>query len=427
VQQATDLDLPYLAMDEDAFAADPYPRFAAAREKHPWLATSPFGYVINDFKAIRDLFRDESKLDNPYDGMLEMMGAKGTPWGRFQENHLLNQSGAAHKRLRDILAPAFTPRQAKRHRPLMREVISNVLDEWAPKGSFDFEEFASYFPVTVMCKLIGASPDAIPPLRSSLEALGLSTSMDKNILPQLQQATVTMEAFVTELMAGRRQEEIRSEEPDLLDILLTAQDNGGLSDGELANILIFLFAAGYDTSKNILTFIMLEMISRPDLYARCAEDIDFCRKVIDETFRYHSTANAMRMLGEDIVYRDVLIPKGSMVWFPINIIGRDPRMADTPDTFEPERKQKNPPMPFGLGTHICLGQFIARAQLEEGLHLIAQRIRGPRSPGPAGWRPYAGVWGIRGLPIAFEPEGARPAKPLPRQEYSISSATFEKI
>jgi cytochrome P450 len=52
---------------------------------------------------------------------------------------------------------------------------------------------------------------------------------------------------------------------------------------------------------------------------------------------------------------------------------------------------------------MCLGQYIARAQLQEGLHLIAQRIREPKTPGPRAWRPFFGVWGIKGLPIAFTP------------------------
>ena len=52
------------------------------------------------------------------------------------------------------------------------------------------------------------------------------------------------------------------------------------------------------------------------------------------------------------------------------------------DSFDPERRQEHPHLGFALGSHICLGQFIARAQLAEGLHLIAQRITHPRSPGP---------------------------------------------
>ena len=51
--------------------------------------------------------------------------------------------------------------------------------------------------------------------------------------------------------------------------------------------------------------------------------------------------------------------------------------------------------------HICLGQYLAKAQLEEGLHLIAQRLRRPRLAGEATWRPFLGAWGLRTLPIAF--------------------------
>jgi cytochrome P450 len=407
MQTVADLDLPYLAVDKEWFAADPFSSFATARDQHPWLARAPFGFYINDYTAIREIFRVEAKLENPYAGLLELMDAKDTPWGRFQASHILNQSGAVHKRLRDLLGPAFSPRQANLHRPLMQQVIAKLLDEWVPKGAFDFEEFASYFPITVMCSLIGASPDSIPPLRSSLEALGLSVSMDKKHLPALQQGTQILDAFSQDLVAERRRGGQRTGETDLLDILLQAQGGGGLSDRELYDLLIFLFAAGYDTSKNILTLIMWEVIKRPEMYERCSTDLQYCRKVTDETFRYHSTAGSMRVLGEDLVFRDVLLPKGTMLWFPLNVIGRDPRVADQPDRFDPERKQDNPPMPFGLGAHICLGQFIARAQIEEGLHLITQRIRNPRTRGPAGWRPFPGVWGVRGLPIEFDPGASK--------------------
>lgn len=399
---ATSLDLPWLAMDEPAFAADPFPHFAAARAQHPWLARSPFGYVINDYAAIRDFFRMEERLDNGYDSVVALMKAKGTAWGRFQESHMLSANGAAHKRVRDILAPAFTPRQANAHRGLMREVIAGLLDEWAPKRAFDFEEFASWFPITVMCRLLGASPEAIPALRDSLEALGLSTAMDPSLLPRLDAATEIADAYCHQLMADRRAGKRLSEEQDLLDMLLAAQDAGGLSDRELADILIFLFVAGYDTSKNILTLIMYELIGRPEMHARCAADIDYCRKVIDENFRSRSTAAAIRVAGEEIVYRDVAIEPGAMLWFPINVIGRDPRACDDPDRFDPDRPRQFSPIPFSLGAHICLGQYIARAQIEEGLHLMTQRMVNMRSPGPLAWRPFGGVWGIRGLPVEFE-------------------------
>ena len=57
---------------------------------------------------------------------------------------------------------------------------------------------------------------------------------------------------------------------------------------------------------------------------------------------------------------------------------------------------------FGLGAHMCLGQHIARAQIEEGLHLISHRLLNPKTTGAQGYRPFPGTWGIRGLPITFD-------------------------
>ncbi|MCW1428700.1 cytochrome P450 [Novosphingobium sp. JCM 18896] len=404
-----ELDLPYLTMEEDAFAADPFPHFARARAQHPWLARWQLGYVVTDYKAMRDLFAREDRMRMMYDDIVAIMEAEDTPWGDFQQRHMLSMAGATHKRVRDVLAPAFTPRQANAHRPLMREVISDLLDEWAPKRAFDFEEFASYFPITVMCRLIGASPDVIPGLRSAMEAIGLSTSMDKRWLPAMQEGVVTMERFVDGLIAERRAESREGMEPDLLDVLLRSQGGeakeGRLTDRELADLLIFLFVAGYDTSKNMLTLTLRLLLDRPEVYQRCAEDHAFARQVIEESFRYGSTTSNQRVLNEEVEYRDVVLEKDAIVWFPLSIAAHDPRYAEAADRFDHEREQKSPHIGFGLGAHICLGQYIARAQIHEGLHLIAQRLLNPRSPGPEGFRPFPGTWGLRGLPIQFDLPG----------------------
>jgi cytochrome P450 len=193
----------------------------------------------------------------------------------------------------------------------------------------------------------------------------------------------------------------------LLDALIEANDSGTLTTVEMSNLLIFLFVAGYDTSKNVLTMIMDEMIKHPVIYTHCAEDRDYCRKVVEEAFRYQSPATIPRLLNEDLVYRDVLFPRDTMLFFPVGMAGRDPSAIPNPDDFDPNRQQANRQMAFGRGMHHCLGQFIARAQIEEGLHLIAQRLTRPRLTGTPGHRPFPGVWGFRGLPIEFTPAPAK--------------------
>src|ERR1700751_1371240 len=90
MQRGADLELPYLTMDEDAFAVDPFPHFERARAQHPWLARWTLGYVVTDYKAMRDLFAHEGRMRIMYDGIVAIMDAKGTPWGNFQERHMLS-------------------------------------------------------------------------------------------------------------------------------------------------------------------------------------------------------------------------------------------------------------------------------------------------------------------------------------------------
>lgn len=406
MQDLNELDLPELPMELDEFAVDPWPFLEAARAQHPWLAKCAFGHVVHQYQAQRDLLYLDRHMRGAYGGVVEAMDAQGTEWGRFQENSLLASTGDSHKRIRAVLAPAFTPQQANRHRPLMQETIAELLDEWVPKGEFDFEEFAAFFPISVMCRLIGAPTKVIPEIRSSLEAFGLSMSMDKEFLPQLEQAMVTLDAFMQRLVDERRSNRLPEGERDMLEVLIDTVDAGNMTERELFDLLIFLFVAGYDTSKNALTLMMDVLIDRPDIYQRCAEDLQYCRKVVEENFRYLTTSTIPRTVFKDIEYDGVRIPAGTMLFFPVSIAGRDPTGFDNPDAFDPDRDQSKKHTAFGMGVHICMGQFIARAQIEEGLHQIAQRIRNPRRTGPSAWRPFYGVWGLKGLPIAFDPAPA---------------------
>ena len=290
------LDLPYLPMDEASFADDPLPRFAEARRAHPWLATCPYGIVVTEYDAMRDVLQMDRNLEGAYRSVVDIMEARETTWGRFQLESLLAQTGDAHQRIRRALAPAFTPQQANRHRELMKRVIAEQLDEWIPRGAFDFEDFAAHFPITVFCGLVGASPSVIPEIRTSLEAFGLSLSMNQQFLPDLVAATDTLDGFVHDLVAARRQAPHGAHEEDLLDILLGTLDQGGLSERELYDLLIFLFVAGYDTSKNALTLAMNVLIDRPDLYARCGEDLAFARKIMEEGFRHLTTSTIPRVV-----------------------------------------------------------------------------------------------------------------------------------
>ena len=333
------------------------------------------------------------------------MGAKGTPVGDFFELSIFAQQGDTHRRLRDALAPIFTPRHANEVRQLMRDEIDRLLDEWAPLGQFEFQEFASYFPISALSRMIGGPVEAIPRLRSSLEVFALLFSLDRSRLPEIDAAHLVIEDFSQGLLDERRARPAHAGDRDLLDMLITAGSEGRLSDREIVDLLIFLYSAGYDTSKNVLTLIMQQMIERPDLYRRCADDHDFCRKVVEEMLRFCGVSTSTRLTIQDVDYRDVLLPKDTMIFFPVSVAGRDPGSFADAERFDPDRPvdPEHRHIGFGRGPHVCLGQHLARAQLQESLHRIAQRIRDPQLAGEISWRPFPGIWGLKGLPIRFTP------------------------
>jgi cytochrome P450 len=361
--------------------------------------------VVTEYEAMKDLLAMDGSLRTANDGFVALMGGQGSRWGRFAEENIFNQQGDAHRRLRHALTPIFTPRHANEVRPLIREVIESLLDAWAPKGSFDFEEFASYFPISVICRMIGGPVDAIPRLKSSLETWGAAFHMDKAIVPELERAHGLIEDHVQDLLAARRVRAQGDGDEDLLETLIRAGADGLLSEREIVDLIMFLYTAGFDTSKNVLTLIMRQLIDRPDVYTRCAEDLEYCGKVVEEMLRYSGVSTSTRITTEAIEYRGVALPKDMMIFVPVSVAGRDPDAFADADRFDPDRtgNTDHRHIGFGRGPHVCLGQYLARAQLQEGLHSIARRIRDPRLAGEIAWRPFPGIWGLKGLPITFTP------------------------
>lgn len=401
MQLISEMPLPYFPVESPEFRADPMPFVEAARRDHPWLARFSEGYVVHGYQALKDLAFMDDKLEMGLHGIVEFYGAQETPWADFMHGMLNSTTGEDHRRLRDAIARAFTPAAANRARPLMRTVISDLLDEWVPRGEFDFAEFASWFPVTVLCGVFGVSPEPIPRIRSSIELHMASLTMDRSIYDEFIEGYNTLLRFADE-MVRERERSGSADGSGLLDQLMAANREGKLSDTELRYMILVLFIGGYDTSKNMLTLTVYTLLDYPEYWKRCAEDLEFCRKIIAEMLRYSTISTVFRNVKQEFEYDGLLFPKGALVTFATPLANRDPAAFPDPMRFDPERVNENHHVAFGRGVHICPGQFLARTQLEEGLHLVTRRIPHPRLAGEIGWRPFLAAWGLSTLPIAFD-------------------------
>lgn len=406
MQLVTEMDLPELPVDSPEFQRNPF-RFAdEARKQHPWLAKFAHGYVVHGYQAARDLAVKDQELQLSFTQVVDFYQGHGTPWGEFMIDMLMTSPSEKHKRLRDSVAAGFTPRRASQIRPMIREVINRQLDEWAPKGAFDFSDFAANFPIAVMCGLLGISAAPIAGLRKSLDDHMSSLTFKSDIWPKIEAAYAEMEAFADGVLAEREARGY-AEEGSELDAFIAARNDGRMDDTELRFMLLTFVVAGYDTSKNMLAMTLHTLLDHPEMWERCAEDRAYCGKVMEEMLRYSAIATLYREVIREFDYDGIHFPKGVTLTFAFPLTGRDPAAFDDPHRFDPERVRTNRHSAFGRGSHMCIGQYIARALLEEGLHVIAQRLTRPRLTAEPKWRTFLGSWGFEKLPIAFDPAPAR--------------------
>jgi cytochrome P450 len=398
---AATLDLPVLPAETGEFSVAPDRALSAARAIHPWLARFSQGYIVHGYDAAQDLVADQENLESGFGPVIDFYNLRGTMWARFMEEIIMAQSGEGHARLRRSIAAAFTPRLANAARPMMREVIDGLLDTWAPSGSFDLAEFASFYPISVMCRLLDVPVESIAGIKTALENQLLSVTLDPAAKPLFLEGWEQLWQFADELV--ERREASGSSNPDsLLDTLILAHRAGQLDAVELRFMVLTMIVGGYDTTKNQFSVTMKRLLDRPDLYRHCAKDYQLCGRVVDEAIRHTATVSPYRAAKRDFAYRDVRFRKGDTLVIALPLANRDPEVFPDALTFDPQRVNAKRHLGFGRGPHICVGQFIAKAMLQEAVHAVTGRLRNAREIGNAGWRPFLGAWGLTELQIEFD-------------------------
>src|SRR5262249_26958184 len=160
-------------------------------------------------------------------------------------------------------------------------------------------DFASFFPITVMCGLLGVPSAPVRAIRDALDLQMACMTMDRGIFPDILEAYALLRDIAADLIADRERSGLRDDDL-LLDALIEAKRSGGLPGDELRQVLLSLLLAGFDTSKNELTLTMHALLERPEVYARCAADPAYCPGVIQEALRRTSVVSPSRTLFEDV-------------------------------------------------------------------------------------------------------------------------------
>jgi len=217
---------------------------------------------------------------------------------------------------------------------------------------------------------------------------------------RIEQACEEFYAWAGELLAHRR----RTPGDDLISTLIAARYEGDkLSDVELVNLVLNVLVGGVDTTQSQLAHAIRLFAEHPDQWSLLAERPELVGQAVDEVIRYEPiTPFTARIMEEDVDYRDVTFPAGTVVIVAACAANRDGEGMRAPDAFDiTAEREPHKPLTFGAGIHYCLGANLARAELQEALAFLAPRMPGLRLDGEPRPGSINGVYGMDALPVAW--------------------------
>ncbi len=284
---------------------------------------------------------------------------------------MIRKDAQDHRRLRNLVQKAFTPRALKRLDARVEALTHELLDGLAGRRSFDLKQaYALPVPTTVVSEMMGVGADEMTAFARGVNKLVTGFSGIK-ILKTLYWDVPKLEHLMRDLIARKR----KLPDDDILTGLIAAEEEGDrLSEEELLSMAFTLITAGFETTVHLITNGVVELLRHPDQLARLRADPSLYDSAIEEILRFCGPAEQTKpgFATEEIELHGVTIPKGSPVVPLIGAANRDPAMFENPEVFDIGRTP-NRHLAFGHGVHFCLGAHLARMETKIALRALLER------------------------------------------------------
>jgi cytochrome P450 len=315
--------------------------------------------------------------------------------GAFFDGLILTaMDGDAHKNIRNLLQPVFMPETVNRWKEtkIDRVIREEYIKPLVAAKSADLMDFGLYFPIRVIYALIGF-PEDKPEEIEQYAAWALAILAGPQVDPEkaaaargaAMHAAQALYDVVKVVVAERR--EAGAEGDDLISRLIRAQYEGrSLDDHEIATFVRSLLPAASETTTRTFGTLLTLLLENPETLERVRNDRSLVNKAIDEAVRFEPVATfKVRQTAQETVIRGVQIPKGAMVQCIVSSANRDEDAFENAHRFDIDRKPR-PSFGFGFGPHMCIGQFVAKTEINCAINAILDLLPNirldPSKPAP---------------------------------------------
>ena len=294
----TDLELPELDYFGPDLKGERFHEVMDELRHQGWLATSPFGYFVLDRESAAFFLRTRSAT---FPGMriAEMFEVPEGPLLEEMRRNILHVNGDQHRRLRNLVNPAFTPKAADRWRPAMREFLGRLWEPLADQNACELvADLAKPYPSLTIARVMGAPLEDAPKLYewSNLIQRQFDGPSLLNEREAIERACEEFYDWAGALIERRR------DEPgdDLISTLIAASHEGDrLSDVECMNLVLNVLVGGVDTTQSQLAHGLRLFALHGEQWALLAERPDLVPQAVEEILRWEAiTPLTARFLHE---------------------------------------------------------------------------------------------------------------------------------
>jgi cytochrome P450 len=402
------------------FAAEPFPwprdsaaplvpprQYAALRDQAPIVQVklwdgSPV-WLVTDMEHFREVMTSPHFSASPLTPGFPFISPSRAAQSKSYQT-FITMDPPEHGQYRRTLTKEFMAKRMQELRPLVQKSLDELLDEMENKGSpADFiKAVALPLPSLVISIMLGVPYEDHDKLQK-----WSSDRMDLSIAPEaLTESANSMNRYIDALL--REKERNPCDASDLLSRMAIEWINPGkLSHADAVQMATLLYLAGHETTANQIGLGLLSLFQHPEQRAALIADASLVRGAVEEMLRFHSIThmNSNRVTTEDVMIGGQLIRKGEGVLALLHGANHDPVTFPDPERFDIRRDTKDQShVAFSFGIHQCLGQPLARLELQVVFESLFKRFPNLQLAVPEGalrYKDRSFVYGLKALPVSW--------------------------
>ncbi len=352
-----------------------------------WTPRNGGHWVVTRYDLISQIMRDSVHFSNAQMNIPKTE----TPYVMIP----LNLDPPDHTPFRAVLVRYFSPKAVGGMGETLRGWANRLIDKVIDNGACDFTDtLGAGFPVSIFMEMMGLPMDRFDEFRGVVVEFFSDITNERRVELQAWMFA-EMEALIRDRRAERRE--------DLISRLLDEQVRGrSLTMEELKSICFLLFIAGLDTVANMMTFAFHHLARDPALQSTLAAAPARITDFVEESLRCYAIVNGTRIVKQDVEIAGAGFKVGDMVACSLPLAGMDERKNLNPMHFDIDRQGREH-LAFSIGPHVCVGHYLARAEMKIFTEAWLKRV--PQMRVASGFVPdfRAGlVMALNHLPIEWD-------------------------